>query len=56
MKKRLIIQYPGNTFVYYYDGNTKKVFVPQKIETVELCDELIEELGDIIGETNVKVK
>lgn len=54
--KRLIIQYPGNTFVYYYDGNTKKVFVPQKIETVELCDELIEELGDIIGETNVKVK
>ncbi len=53
--KKVINQYPGYTYVYYFDGKSKKVFAPQKIETVELCEELLEELVDIIGEENVRV-
>ena len=54
--KKVINQYPGNTYIYYFDSKTKKVFAPQKIEAVELCEELLEELADIIGEDNIKIK
>ncbi len=54
--KKVINQYPGNTYIYYFDSKSKKVFAPQKIEAVELCEELLEELADIIGEDNIKIK
>ena len=56
MIKKVINQYPGNTYIYYFDSKTKKVFAPQKIEAVELCEELLEELADKIGEDNIKIK
>ena len=48
--------YKGETRVYYYDKNTKRVFAPARSENVHICDELLDDLYDLLGEDNVKIK
>lgn len=52
----LLKEYPGSSTVYYYDQKTKKLYLPSKERKVDLCEELLEDLYDILGKNNVKIK
>lgn len=52
----LLKKFPGSSLVYFYDNKTKKVYLPFDGKKIELCDELIEDLEDLLGKDNVRTK
>lgn len=52
----LLQRYPGGCRVYYYDEKTKKVYLPENEKKVDICDELLEDLYDVLGKNSVKIK
>lgn len=52
----LLDEYPGSSTIYYYDSKNKKLYLPSKEKKVDICEELLEDLYDILGKDNVKIK
>lgn len=52
----LLKRYIGTSDVFYYDETKKKKFVPTKNISINICEDLIEDLNDLLGESNVKIK
>lgn len=52
----LLERYPGSSDVYYYDEGTKRMYSSSDEKKVDICEELLEDLYDILGRDNVKTK